>query len=375
MRLFIYGTLQDSALLAAVAGPGAVEIEAARLADHQVMRLSGYTVPMIEAKPGALASGQLISGLNDAQWARLDLYEAAFGYQLRAATVLLADGSECLAQLYFPAPEARASADVWSFAEWQTNHASVAAAMALEIFSHDPTLSGAEIRQGWDQIQARAEARQRGQQGSGPAALRFAPGADDLAPAALTVPMGKFFRFGTASLRHRKFDGKMSSLLEREIFVGFDAALVLPYDPVLDQVCLIEQFRSGPALRRDANPWMLEPVAGMVDAGEAPAQAARREAREEAGLELQELRKMFQVYASPGGSTDFFYCYLGFADLSSSEKFGLFGLKEEGEDIRAHVLSFEQALKLLDSGEIRVAPLVAMLLWLARERPAILASA
>ncbi len=53
-----------------------------------------------------------------------------------------------------------------------------------------------------------------------------------------------------------------------------------------DRVLLLEQMRAGPMLRGDANPWMLEPVAGMIDAGETPIRPALRECAEEAGLSL-----------------------------------------------------------------------------------------
>ena len=108
-------------------------------------------------------------------------------------------------------------------------------------------------------------------------------------------------------------------------------------------------------------------MAGLVDAGEAPKETARREAVEEAGLALTDLRPMMQGYASPGYSTEFFHFFLGLCDLSAATG-GLGGLPEESEDIRSHVISFDAAMALLDSGEVNQTPLAMMLLWLARYR-------
>ncbi|MFQ6548509.1 NUDIX domain-containing protein [Aestuariibius sp. 2305UL40-4] len=176
-----------------------------------------------------------------------------------------------------------------------------------------------------------------------------------------------FFRFDEYRLRHGRFDGSMSGLLTREVFVGSDAALVLPYDPVRDEVVLIEQFRMGPFARSDPAPWVYEPIAGLVDPGEDPSETALREALEEAGLTIDRLEPIAATYASPGAATDFFHCYLGFCSLDTAESW-LGGEKDEGEDIRSHRLSFADAIALVDTGRINVAPLAMMLHWLARNR-------
>ena len=112
----------------------------------------------------------------------------------------------------------------------------------------------------------------------------------------------------------------------------------------------------------------------VTKAGEDPADCVRREAEEEAGLTLGDLRPMVRAYASPGYSTEFFHCFLGLCDLSGyGTQIG--GLDSENEDIRSHVVSFEQALALVDSGEINAGPLVMMILWLARHRDALRAAA
>jgi len=95
--------------------------------------------------------------------------------------------------------------------------------------------------------------------------------------------------------------------------------------------------------------------------------AAIREGHEEAGLTFHATEPMPHHYPSPGSSTDFFYCYLGLCDLPDIENY-TGGLIDEAEDLRLHVMSFGEAMALIDSGEINIGVLIMMLYWLARER-------
>jgi nudix-type nucleoside diphosphatase (YffH/AdpP family) len=181
------------------------------------------------------------------------------------------------------------------------------------------------------------------------------------------APAGRFFRFERLEVDARRFDGQMAKGLPREVMVGADAALVLPYDEPRDRVLLVEQFRTGPARRGDPQPWILEPVAGLVDAGETPEEAGRREAQEEAGLTIDRLQPMFQGYASPGNATDHFYAFLALCDLPDDHATSG-GLESEQEDLRLHLVPFEEAISLVETGEANAMPLISMLLWLDRWR-------
>jgi ADP-ribose pyrophosphatase len=116
-----------------------------------------------------------------------------------------------------------------------------------------------------------------------------------------------FYKLDRVQLRHEKFDGGMSRVINREVFVRHDAVCVLPYDPQRDEVVLIEQFRVG-AMGRAANPWLVEMVAGLIDKDEQPEEVAHREAEEEAGLTFSALWPITQYFPSPGGSTEFSTC-------------------------------------------------------------------
>ena len=180
-------------------------------------------------------------------------------------------------------------------------------------------------------------------------------------------PYSGFFAVEEHDVSFQKFDGTHSPVVTRAVFVSSDAAIVLPYDPVTDRVLLVEQFRAGPYIRGDRYPWCLEPIAGLIDAGETPAQAALREAKEEAGLDLKGLELISQTYPSPGSSAEFFHLYLGLADLPASTDL-IAGLATETEDIRSHIFTFSELMDHIDLGSFSVGPTVLAGLWLARNR-------
>ncbi|MGE6792503.1 NUDIX domain-containing protein [Pseudomonas guineae] len=174
-----------------------------------------------------------------------------------------------------------------------------------------------------------------------------------------------FYKLDRLSLRHRQFAGGMGPTLTRELFVRHDAVCVLPYDPQRDCVVLIEQFRIG-ALDKSANPWLLELVAGLIDKDEVPEEVARREALEEANLALTSLWPITQYYPSPGGSDERVHLFVGRCDSEGAG--GVYGLAEEGEDIRVHVWPLEDALDALKDGRIDNAASIIALQWLALNR-------
>ena len=150
---------------------------------------------------------------------------------------------------------------------------------------------------------------------AGAAGRGLRAGTGEVAMSAAHPAHAGFFGLDVLTLRHRRFDGKMSPEIRREVLVMGDAVTVLPYDPARDRVLLVEQFRAGPLGRGDPLPWQLEAVAGRIDPGESPEDCARREAVEEAGLSLGRLEKVGEYYPSPGTLTEYIYFYVGLCDL------------------------------------------------------------
>lgn len=166
------------------------------------------------------------------------------------------------------------------------------------------------------------------------------------------------FRIARYRLKHRQFEGGMGGEISREIFERGHAACCLLYDPDLDKLVLIEQFRVGAyaALaspwfdENEDSPWLIEIIAGIIEDGEDPEQVVRREAVEEAGCEIGVIEPLFHYLVSPGGSSESMFAFCGRVDASNAG--GVHGLKHEGEDIRVLVVDVQCAFEMLDKGRI-----------------------
>ncbi|EOU9599606.1 ADP-ribose diphosphatase [Cronobacter sakazakii] len=170
-----------------------------------------------------------------------------------------------------------------------------------------------------------------------------------------------FFSLDLYRFRHRLFNGEMSGEVRREIFERGHAAVLLPFDPVRDEVVLIEQIRIA-AFDTSDPPWLLELVAGMIEPGETVEEVARREAMEEAGLSVGRVKKFMSYLASPGGTSERLSLMVGEVDATTAQ--GIHGLADENEDIRVHVVSREQAYQWVEEGRIDNAASVIALQWL-----------
>ncbi|ASN87427.1 ADP-ribose diphosphatase [Pectobacterium versatile] len=171
-----------------------------------------------------------------------------------------------------------------------------------------------------------------------------------------------FFSLERYRFRHRLFNGGMSGEVSREILERGHAVVLLPYDPVRDEVVLIEQIRIA-AYDTSASPWLFELVAGMIEPGESHEAVARREAEEEAGLRVGRCRPIINYLASPGGTSERLAVMVGEVDTRTAK--GIHGLAEENEDIRVHVVSRKQSYQWVEEGIVDNAASVIALQWLA----------
>jgi len=171
-----------------------------------------------------------------------------------------------------------------------------------------------------------------------------------------------FFSIVRYRFRHRRFSGEMSKEVVREVFERGHAAVLLPYDPLRDEVVLIEQIRI-PAFDVSKTPWLLEMVAGIIEPNESAEDVVRREALEEAGLTVGRVKPVLNYLASPGGTSERLSILVGEVDASLAK--GCHGLEEENEDILVHVVSREQAYRWVEEGIIDNAASVIALQWLA----------
>ncbi|MGN1356853.1 MAG: ADP-ribose diphosphatase [Succinivibrionaceae bacterium] len=174
-----------------------------------------------------------------------------------------------------------------------------------------------------------------------------------------------FFKLNRYTLQHRLFSGELSGTFTRELFERGHAAAIMLYDPKQDQVVMIEQFRIG-AYAADMGPWLYEVVAGVNDADESMEDVVRREASEEAGVQVTSVKFITRYLVSPGGTSETISLYLGLVDASDAS--GVHGLASENEDIKVHVLPFSEVLKMTEKGEICNSTAIIAVYYLALHR-------
>lgn len=382
--VFLSGPLCHAPLLAAVLGhapPG--RPEPARLPRARLEAVQGGALAIPRA--GGEGGGEGIDGLlvhvpGPDALARLDFYQAVFGLVRRPALVLAgADAPRDVpADQYLPAnaPAADAAAGgqgrLWDGAGWRHRWAPTVTGAAADIMSRFPGADPVRLGARYPQILTRAGARLRA--ATAPVAvadgIRRAHGPGDVRVDRLSHPYEAYFAVEERDLAFRRFDGSMSVTVNRATFISGDAVVVLPYDPVRDRVLVIEQFRAGPQARGAANPWLIEAVAGRIDGGEGPREAALREAREEASLSIRTLIEGPAYYPSPAAKAEYIYSFVGLTDLPDGAA-GLGGLPAEAEDIRSHVIGFDRLMALVGSAEVANAPLILLAYWLQTRRQAL----
>lgn len=352
--IFLPGPFAEADALGAILGAARPEIVPATLGDFALQaEPHGARVAMVPS-PGGRVVGAVARASGETA-DRLAFALAAFG----GAQAQWVDIGGRAVEIHAAAAAFAEPAAVAPEAEWRA-HLVECVAEAMAHFGRRPADEIPALLQG---ISYRALGRVRGRAETRPVRARYGYGAADVETLAVARPYTRYFAIEEHRLRHRRFDGGVSGVVERAVFVSGDAVTVVPFDPVRRLVLLIEQFRVGPLARLDPHPWQIEAVAGRCDAGETPEATARREAREEAGIEIGRMTRIAAYYSSPGVMAEHITAFVGEADLADAG--GVHGLDAEDEDIRALVVPVETALAFAASGEINNAPLLLSLFWLA----------
>lgn len=171
-----------------------------------------------------------------------------------------------------------------------------------------------------------------------------------------------YFRMEKYRLKHTLYAGGWSEEISRELFVRGNCVAVLLYDPAVDKLVLIEQFRAGAILNPD-RAWLVEIVAGAIESGETALEVAYRESMEEAGCTIEQMKVINEFYTTPGGSSERITLFCG--KIDSSQVGGIYGLDHEHEDILVRAVSFDEAYQMLLNGEIESAIPIIAIQWLA----------
>ncbi|PZM16945.1 NUDIX domain-containing protein [Rhizobium tubonense] len=166
-------------------------------------------------------------------------------------------------------------------------------------------------------------------------------------------------RLSTFDINYTDSEGE-THRLKREIYHRTPAATILLYDPNRETVVLVRQFRL-PVYLEGYAAWLAETPAGLLD-GEHPEEAIRREAMEETGYRVRDVRPLFKLFMSPGAVTEIVHFFAAIVDTSDRVAPGG-GLEEEHEDIEVIVLPLTNAMAMIKSGEIFDAKTIILLQW------------
>ncbi|MGB3406226.1 MAG: NUDIX domain-containing protein, partial [Jannaschia sp.] len=314
------------------------------------------------------ADGFVTEPLDDSARRRLDWYEAAFGYGFERVLVRT-DAGPVDADVYREGPGGGGTGQGWDLDAWIERHGERTLLASAEVLRAEGVLMPQEVMARRGVIHARAHGIVMGRATTRPVTVGGGLNAGDVTVQDVRYPYDGFHRVEEWLIDHARFDGSRSGTIQRAVSHVTDAATVLPYDPVRDRVLVVEQIRVGALAKGDPRPWMIEPVAGLIDAGETPEQTALRETEEEAGLSVsaEALHFVARYYPSPGGLAQVLHSYVALADLPDTAA-GLGGLDEEAEDLRAHLIPLDDLLAMIATGEAANAPLILSAQWIALQR-------
>ncbi|MTL13912.1 NUDIX domain-containing protein [Nocardia seriolae] len=164
-------------------------------------------------------------------------------------------------------------------------------------------------------------------------------------------------------LRNTTFDYRHSdghwSREQRETYDRGDGATILLYHAQSRNVLLTRQFRLPAYVNGHPDGMLLETAAGLLD-GESPDDAIRREAQEETGHRVGAIQPVFQAYMSPGSVTERLHFFAAPYERTRAGASG-HGIAAEGEDITTVEIAFDEALRMIRTGDIADAKTIMLL--------------
>ncbi len=168
-----------------------------------------------------------------------------------------------------------------------------------------------------------------------------------------------FFKIDELKLRYQKFKGDMTSPVTRLVFERGDSVAAILFNTDTKRLIFVRQFRA-PSYEKGPG-WITEIIAGMIDPGEGPDDALRREVFEETGYRIRDARAISTFYLSPGGSSERIFLYYAEVDNATHDGEGR-GVEGEGEDIQLVEMSVSEALADVSVGRFPDAKTIVGLL-------------
>ena len=152
---------------------------------------------------------------------------------------------------------------------------------------------------------------------------------------------------------------------KRELVQGQNAVAVVVYDPKLERLVMIRQFRLGAQLGT-GHGFTCEIVAGMIDEGEPPAETAKRELTEETGLVATHVELLCQFLTTPGLTSEVVHLY--YAEVDASNLTASAGVEGESEQTFPFLLTYEEAMEAVDQNHVYNGIVMLGLMWFSRHR-------
>ncbi|HKG69263.1 MAG TPA: GDP-mannose pyrophosphatase NudK [Segetibacter sp.] len=148
----------------------------------------------------------------------------------------------------------------------------------------------------------------------------------------------------------------------REAYDRGNGATILLYNKEQKTVILTRQFRLPSFVNGNSTGMLIEACAGLLDKDNAE-DCIKRETEEETGYKITEVRKIFEAYMSPGSVTELLYFFV--AEYSKSMKVHEGGgIEHEEENVEVLEIPVQQAMEMIDNGEIKDGKTVMLLQYL-----------
>lgn len=148
----------------------------------------------------------------------------------------------------------------------------------------------------------------------------------------------------------------------REVYDRGNGAVILLYNKEFKTVILTRQFRLPSFVNGNKSGILIEACAGLLDQDN-PEEAIKRETEEETGYRIKDIRKIFEAYMSPGSVSEILYFFI--AEYTQSMKVHEGGgIEHEQEDIEVIETGFDQAISMMDTGEIKDAKTIMLLQYM-----------
>ena len=148
----------------------------------------------------------------------------------------------------------------------------------------------------------------------------------------------------------------------REAYDRGNGATIMLYNKEQKTIILTRQFRLPTYINGNESGFLIEACAGLLD-NDNPEDCIRKEVQEETGYTVKDVQKVFEAYMSPGSVTEILHFFI--AEYAKSMKTSIGGgLEDEQESVEVMELPFEQALQMMQRGEIRDAKTIMLLQFL-----------